>query len=37
MTSFLIALPCIAAFSAALVWIDPLTIVADWWSDRKGT
>jgi hypothetical protein len=25
----------IAAFSVALVYIDPLSRVADWWEDRR--
>jgi hypothetical protein len=29
-----IAVLIIAVYSAALVFIDPFTIVADWWSNR---
>jgi hypothetical protein len=29
------AVVLIAAFSAALVFIDPLTLIADWWDVRQ--
>jgi len=31
---FLIATPIIVAWSAFLVFVDPLSIIADWWNDR---
>lgn len=33
--SWLAAFLLIAAFSAALVFIDPLTLIADWWDDHQ--
>jgi hypothetical protein len=36
LTGFLIALPLIALFSAALVFIDPFTLIADWWANRHA-
>lgn len=35
LVTFLIALPFIAAFSALLVFLDPLTLLADWWENRR--
>ncbi|MDV7194623.1 hypothetical protein [Mycolicibacterium fortuitum] len=32
---WVIATLLIAGFSAALVFIDPLTLIADWWTDRR--
>lgn len=34
MATWVTAILLIAAFSAALVFVDPLTLIADWWSDR---
>jgi hypothetical protein len=32
---WLLATFIIVAFSAFLVFVDPFTIIADWWNERK--